>query len=252
MADSFKLKSYLAEPTNATGTYYPVSVLAVSIMAAVDAEPSIGDLYHIGVVESISLNQNRDTQEIRQIEAYPNVIMGKYKTPHDYNFGFNLGIDTNKESFFPGEPVFIVPGGIREMELSLKRVDFVNSLALEALTWLKNSSGETVTSYENVPDENYAPISNIADFGRVIYLLLQRRPFSIFEFIFNPAVGKAGDLVDSSSGKPGGVGIAYQDGWITQTSHSLSLGGAGNITTTPELRVKITRIRPFQFYTKLE
>jgi len=176
----------------------------------------------LGYVQSIKADGiGRKVSTVRQLEAYPNTVFnvpgGAFSTPVAGVVPFSSDL-----TYFPGEAVEVVPGPMDgDIKVTLKRVTLFTSNILEAAI-------KAGILQKSVTD------SNALSF-RIVNVLQQTRPFSIYELWVSP-----------KSDRKILYGIEYQDCWFQawdKEEIDVSRGGEAMIVDTAT--VIATRIRPY-------
>jgi len=181
----------------------------------------------VGLVQKIEWSMSRNTKEIYQIEAMPDMLFGEHidvdiTQPGRYSVS---------ELYYPGEPVEIVPGVMNPIELTLDRAVMNSGTGLEALLL----AGDAAEYQEYNNGTGYAPfITNSTDLNgnptRGITPLQQVRPFNLFSLFYSPTTG---DVI---------YGLKFVDNWIEDIS-GWNIEAAGDAAIIESVKMKAPKVR---------
>lgn len=198
-----------------------MNVLQVSVRAGLLSDRPIG------YVREVSWSINRDAKEVYQIEAIPNVIFDLPSGTIDLT---RPGQYSTSDIYYPGEPVEVIPGYQKAIDVTLKRVVLNAGTGLEAI--LNTSDAAEYYDYNN--GAGYLPFVDLnVSSDRGITPLQQVRPVTLTCMIFSPT--RAYRVI---------YGVKFVDGWITSVS-GWDIGAEGDSTIVEEMKILFPKMRLF-------
>ena len=170
-----------------------------------------GANHPIGLVQEVTWSISRKLKEMYQIEAIPNTIFEPAPTIDLTDFG-QFGLP--ETSYFPGEPVEVVPGVQEPITINLKRTVMNSSTALEAI--INTSDAAEYRNYDGVGGSPNLQVTKDGTLIRGISPLQQVRPATLYVLFFSPT--RAHEVI---------YGLQFVDCWIRKV-------GGWNITASGE------------------
>jgi hypothetical protein len=180
----------------------------------------IGDnQYAIGYIQEFGWDAPRDVKAIHQMEPYPNGTFGENSDLGAINF-----FDS---TYWPGEPIEVIPGKINEITLTLKRYALYTSNLLAACMRLTGSGTE-----DNAAPARNVDVNNVVDPNKYVTLIQQVRPFDIYQMYINPIDGKVV------------FGRKFEEAWFSKIGETIP-NAETNEAILEEGEMKAARIRPY-------
>lgn len=176
--------------------------------------------YAVGYVYEFGWDATRDVKALHQMEPYPDGTFDSGKTLGDTDF--------LTSSYWPGEPVEVVPGKIDVITLTLKRYALYTSNLLAALMRL-NAAGTEDSSV--LPTTNDV-VNDTTIPNHYVTLIQQVRPVEIYQMYISPTDGK---IV---------FGRKFEECWFTKIGETIPNADT-NEAILEEGELKASRIRPY-------
>lgn len=195
-----------------------MNMLQYSVRAGVNSDRPLG------YVQKITWSMSRDAKEVYQIEALPDAIYNENR-PADLTEAAQY---QQSDIYYPGEPVEVIPGYAKPINVTLERVVMNGGTGLEAV--LNTSDAAEYNDYNN--GNGYDPFVNTASGNRAITPLQQVRPITLTSICFSPTQRR--QVI---------YGVKFVDGWITEvTGWDINTGGDSMIVESikmlfPKLRI---------------
>lgn len=219
-ADLANTSNFLARQPNAV-----LNVLQASFRVGQTADRPIG------MVQKVAWSMSRKTKEVYQLEALPDTTFYRAAAAADLT---QPGQYTTNTSYYPGEPVEIVPGVQEPIEISLERAAMQSGTALEAL--LNTGDAAEYAAYNG--GAGYDPFATFTQVGgaptRGITPLQQVRPIALYCLFLSP--NRAFDVI---------YGIKFVDCWIEKVD-GWEVGADGEGAIVEKLTLKCPKIRLYQ------
>lgn len=176
--------------------------------------------YAIGYVYEFGWDATRDVTALHQMEPYPDGTFDSSKSLENQVFG-----DT---SYWPGEPVEVVPGKIDIITLTLKRYALYTSNLLAALMRLNAAGTEDP---DVLPTTNDA-VNDVTAVNTYVTLIQQVRPIEIYQMYISPTTGQVV------------FGRKFEECWFTKIGETIPNADT-NEAILEEGELKASRIRPY-------
>ena len=138
--------------------------------------------YAIGFVHKFTFDMKRDNKTIYQIEPYPDVL-GDDAVPSGITSVFTSAEFNEDTTYWPGEPVEVIPGKMGVIEITLDRYSLYTANLLAAV--LRATGGGVYDSTASPPhlQESAEPVI------KYVNILQQVRPFDIYQIFVSPISG---------------------------------------------------------------
>lgn len=174
----------------------------------------------IGYVYEFGWDAGRDVKALHQMEPYPDGTFDGSATLDDHEFR-----DT---TYWPGEPVEVIPGKIDVVTLTLKRYALYTSNLLAALMRL-NSAGTEDSDTSLVTNDDVNDVSAVNEY---VTLIQQVRPVEIYQMYISPTTGRVV------------FGRKFEECWFTKIGETIPNADT-NEAILEEGELKAARIRPY-------
>lgn len=179
----------------------------------------------IGYVQEISWSFDRDAKELYQIEAIPEVIFSLPPGTIDLTL---KGQYSTSDIYYPGEPVEVVPGYQKPINVSLKRVVMNGGTGLEALL----NTGDAAEYNDYNGGAGYPPFVDLnTQPDRGIIPLQQVRPLTLTCMAFSPT--RQNKII---------YGVKFIDGWITKVG-GWNIGTSGTGVIIEDMTILFPKVR---------
>lgn len=176
--------------------------------------------FAIGYVQEFGWDADRDVKALHQMEPYPNGTFDGAATLGNHNFG-----DT---TYWPGEPVEVVPGKIDLITITLKRYALYTSNLLAALMRINAAGTEDV---DELPTTNDI-VNDVTAVNQYVSLIQQVRPVEIYQMYISPTTGQVV------------FGRKFEECWFTKIGETIPNADT-NEPVLEEGELKASRIRPY-------
>jgi len=176
--------------------------------------------FAIGYIHEFGWDADRDVKALHQMEPYPDGTFDGAATLENNIFG--------QTTYWPGEPVEIIPGKIDVITLTLKRYALYTSNLLAALMRI-NAAG---TEDGDVLPVDNSVVNDVQAVNQYVTLIQQVRPVEVYQMYISPATGQVV------------FGRKFEECWFTKIGETIPDADT-NEPILEEGELKASRIRPF-------
>lgn len=175
--------------------------------------------YAIGYIQSFNWSMDRSAQPYHQIEAYPNGTFGEPGST----------VHFNGSTYWPGEPVEVIPGKVGGIQISLSKIAFYSANLLRSLMKIEGAGTEDDLPINSQQDIHYGGANGQNEYVSVIQ---QVRPVYIYQIFLSPTTGRPV------------FGRAFEECWFTNISETIP-DAATNGAIVENATLLATRMRPY-------
>ncbi len=175
--------------------------------------------YAIGYVHAFTWNMTRQATPIHQIEAYPNGTFGNTVMAN---------AEFTTSTYWPGEPVEIIPGKVGGIEIQLSKYAFYSSNLLRSLLTIEGAGTEHVNPATSQDAIHYSGALQ----NEYVSVIQQVRPIYIHQQFLGPTTGRVV------------FGRTFEEAWFTSISEEIPDSGT-NMAILERGSLLATRMRPY-------
>jgi len=180
--------------------------------------------FPIGYVQGFNWSMQRSAQAYHQIEAYPNGTLGD---PVSSVEGVPA-VSFTESTYWPGEPVEVIPGKVGGIEISLSKIAFYSANLLRSLLKIDGAGAEDTERITNSGDMHYTGIGQ----NEYVSLIQQVRPIYIHQIILSPTTNTPV------------FGRTFEECWFTNLSEDIP-DASENRAVVERGTLLATRMRPY-------
>jgi hypothetical protein len=176
--------------------------------------------FSIGYINEFGWDATRDVKSIHQIEPYPD---GTFDNQANLTSAFG------STSYWPGEPVEVIPGKVDVVTITLKRYVLYTSNLLAACMRLEAAGTESVSATKSTLNTDVNDVTNV---NKYVSLIQQVRPIELYQMYISPTTGQVV------------FGRKFEECWFTKIAETIPTG-ENNEAILEDGELKCARIRPY-------